>query len=100
MRSLRGAVADQHVAVRTMARADTIQEILNVVLVEVGRRPDNRGLHISPDWIELVARTVNPKPAQGTAELDRRSGHAGRQRGFKRSRKLRWVFQQHVDSVG
>src|ERR1019366_411056 len=48
VRSLRRAVTDQHVAVGTFARLHAVQEVLNVVLVEVGRSLHDGWLRATP----------------------------------------------------
>src|SRR4051794_17915387 len=47
VRRLRGAVADEHVAVRLLAALHAIEEVVDVVLVEAALGLHHRGLRIS-----------------------------------------------------
>src|ERR1017187_1874055 len=100
MRSLRRAVADQDVAVGQFARFHAVQEVLNVILVQVGRSLHYDRLRTAPNGREFVAAAVDPEPPLGTAEFNRGAGDAGNQRSFEGGGELLRVLQQHVDGVG
>src|ERR1035438_9434405 len=97
MRRLRRAVTDQHVAVGQFARLHAVQEVLNVILVDVGGSPHYRGLRTAPNWREFVVLPINIEPPQRTAKLNPLARDAGDQRGFKCGGELLRVFQQYVD---
>jgi len=94
-------MADEHVAIGQLARADALEKVVDVVerhIVRLGL--DDYGLLIFASRMELVMPAVDVEPSLGAAHLDRGSSDARSQRGLKRGREFGGIFQKHVDGVG
>jgi hypothetical protein len=78
-------VADEHIAIRQRARADTVQKVPDAIQIQICRRFHHDRLRTFLGGVEFVMRPVDGKPSLSARELDAFALDAGDQRGFRRS---------------